>query len=85
MKLRKYDVAVLDLVLACCSTEELIQGFVSRRDSPRIVAFTGLLPGDPHLDLLPPETPIVYKPADPIEIIAEIERLGTTAPVEPVS
>jgi DNA-binding response OmpR family regulator len=85
MKLRKYDVAVLDLVVTCCSTEELIRGVTSRRDAPRIVAFTGLLPGDPHLDLLPPGTPIVYKPADLTEIIAEIERLSTTVPVQPVS
>lgn len=84
MKLKKYDVAVLDLIVACCTTEELIRGVVERPNAPHIVAFTGLLPGDPHLDLLPPGTPVIHKPADPDEILAEIERLGATVTLGPV-
>jgi two-component system copper resistance phosphate regulon response regulator CusR len=73
MKLKNYDVALVDLILPCCSPEELVSTVLRQRNAPRLIALTGLVPGDPTLSVLPPGTPVLHKPVDPEEILRMIE------------
>jgi CheY-like chemotaxis protein len=72
LKLRRYDAAVVDLVVPCCTTRELVAGLLAAPHAPPLVAFTGLAPGDPALRALPPGTPVVFKPADPADVLAAV-------------
>jgi DNA-binding response OmpR family regulator len=75
MRLRHYDVAVMDLMLPCCGVETLIEGMRTAPHAPFLIAFTALAEGDPTLALLPPGTPVVHKPADPEEVLRALEAL----------
>jgi CheY-like chemotaxis protein len=81
LRRRRYDVALVDMVLPCCGPGELVRGLLAAPRPPALVALTGLAPGDPALEVLPPGTPVLHKPADPEDVVRTLESLaaGVTA------
>lgn len=86
MAIRKYDVIVTDLVVACLSPAKLINGLLSGPNTPKaIVVMTQLSPGDDKLAVVPPGIPIIHEPVDPEQLLEVVKAIAppTVPPLPP--
>jgi DNA-binding response OmpR family regulator len=73
LRLSNYDIAVVDMILPCCDVKTLIGGLQEASPGLPYVVLTGLSPGHPLLELVPPGVPILHKPVEPAVLLFALE------------